>query len=81
MDKDRDTKGWGQAHKWSRIQVDWNTDGQGLGHRKTGTETQTDRQRAGTQTDRKRYTDRQREEQGHRRTFYSMNSNQAENRS
>jgi hypothetical protein len=43
-----------------RTQVDWNTDGQGMGHRKTGTETQTDRQRAGTQTDRKRYTDRQR---------------------
>jgi hypothetical protein len=75
-------------------QVVRNTSGQntsGLEHRWTGTGTQTDRDRdtdrqaEGRDTDRKRYTDRQIEEQGHKRTgrgtFYSMNSNQVENRS
>jgi hypothetical protein len=73
-DRARDTKG--QGRKWTDTQMDRDTDGQGLGHRRTGIGTQTDRENRetdgqgqghrwtgrGTQTDRKMDTDGQRED-------------------
>jgi hypothetical protein len=74
MDRDRDdTKG--QGRKWTETQMDRDTDGQGLRHRRTVTGTQTDHNRdtggqgqghrrteTGTPTDRDRTpTDRKRE--------------------
>jgi hypothetical protein len=48
MDRDRDTIG--QRHKWTETLLDRDADGQGLGHRRTGTVTQVGRQR-GRNTD------------------------------
>ncbi len=56
---DKDTRG--QGHTWTETLVDRDTNGQGLGYRRTGTVTQTGSQMG-------RDTDIQDEGEGHRRT-------------